>query len=205
MNKEMSHERSSAVVQSEALSDFTAMEELPTIPKPPELSALLRKGRDKYGLKQKDVAERIGITPTVVNRIEAGATKKPSERVLAAIAPYTGKGYSELLFIAGYSSSMDREIYYSMDGTEIPYLDIVKDIYKADCGLLEELRGIDGLSYDHIKILKNLIKVMKESENCDKIENDNTVWKRLFDSVVRFLSEQLDAIMGMVRPAMQTQ
>lgn len=196
------------MIQEEKLTAFSAMEELPTIPEPEKLCELLKEGREKYNLKQKDIAERLGTTPTVVNRIEAGTTTKPSERVLKGIAPYTGKGYSKLLFIAGYSRILDEEIYFNVKGEEIPYLEIVRDIYDADFELLETLKDIQLLSHNHISILKKLIFVMKLAKKTDI--NDGSVGKKesigmnLLHSTLSFLFDQLETIINLLTPASTT-
>lgn len=208
MNTEKSQGRSLQMIQGEKLTTFSAMEELPTISEPEKLCVLLKEGREKYNLKQKDIAERLGITPTVVNRIEAGTTTKPSERVLKGIAPYTGKGYSELLFIAGYSRIIDKEIFFNAEGEEIPYLEIVRDIYDADFELLETLKGLQSLSYNHINILKKLICVMKLAENTDInnsiVDKKENTGMKLFHSTLRFLFDQLETIINLLTPASTT-
>lgn len=203
MDTEKSQGESLQMTQEEKLTAFNAMEDLPTISEPEKLCELLKKGREKYNLKQKDIAERLGTSPTVVNRIEAGTTTKPSERVLKGIAPYTGKGYSELLFIAGYSRILDKEIFFNVRGEEIPYLEIVKDVYDADFELLEALKGIQSLNYNYINILKKLIYVMKLAENADinnSVEKKENIGMNLFHSTLDFLFNQLETLINLLTP-----
>lgn len=202
MINEKSQERSSQMIQEEKSTNFNAIEELPIIQETDKLSKLLKEGRQKYGLKQKDIAARLSITPTVVNRIEAGTTTKPSERVLKGIAPYIGKGYSELLFIAGYSRVMQQEVFLNAKGEEIPYLKIVNEIYSADFELLEALEGIQSISYSNINIIKKLIYITKLVENDDidtkNIKKKESVALKLFYSIINFLSSQLEALETLV-------
>lgn len=191
---------SSPTTEEIGLTDCNGVKELPMIAEsPPALRELLRDGREKRGLKQKDVAERIGVTPTIINRLEAGATIKPSQKVLKKIAPYAGVGYSKLLYICGYPNDMEREIFYRMDGEGIiDYTKIAGEIYYLNASLLETMDGIDKISYENAIILEKLIKTMKltaEIEKDSKIEKkQRDIWTRIFKSTMMFLLEQLTTL-----------
>ena len=45
----------------------------------------IREKREKAGISQKDLAEKVGVTPSAINQYENG-TKKPSTDILAKIA-----------------------------------------------------------------------------------------------------------------------
>ena len=163
----------------------------------PELKNLLHEGRKKRGLKQKDVAELIGVTPTVINRIETGTTLKPSKKILEQIQPYTGIGYSKLLFICGYPSDMEREVFYSMDGKrQINYTEISESIYHADADLLESMVGIEKISYKHARVLRKLIITMKRDAEIKehKETKSENLWSSLFNSLIDFLSNHLSKL-----------
>ena len=180
-------------------SDFGEIIVLPMTEPLPALDALLKSGRKKRGLKQKDIADKIQVTPTIINRIEAGVTKRPSKKVLQKIAAYTGMGYSQLLYICGYSSVMEHGVFYRMDSDEIiDYMKIVRAIYRVNASLLEEMDGIDTISYENTLILKDLIKTMKSAAEIEKSKVDEKtrsgIWIKFFKSVMKILREQLTTL-----------
>ncbi len=50
------------------------------------LPKLLIKLRDRVGWSQADLAEAIGVDPSLISRIETGATRRPQRRTLMKIA-----------------------------------------------------------------------------------------------------------------------
>lgn len=201
MTKPISDERSSKMIRVEHPTDFIELKEKTFRNSTSELGKLLKEGRQKYNLNQKELAEKTNISATIINRIESGATKKPSRKVLVAIAPYTGLGLSELLFHAGYSSDMDREEYYSMDGTKLPYLEIIKEIYSTDALLLEELKNINVLEHNDVDILIKMIRIMKIASTLKGKDNERTnIWIRIFKATKNFITEQLSVLTSMLHP-----
>ncbi len=201
MTKPISDERSSKMIQAEGPTDFIKAKEENFTSETSELGKLLKEGRQKYKLNQKELAEKINISATIINRIESGATKKPSRKVLMAIAPYTGLGLSELLFCAGYSSDMDREEYYSIDGKKIPHLEIIKEIYSTDVLLLEELKNINILEHDDVDILIKTIRIMKTASELNRKDDTRTnIWMQIFKATKKFIIEQISVLASILQP-----
>lgn len=160
----------------------------------PSIGMLLKQGRQRHGLTQTALANAAGMTSAEISRIEGDITKKPSRKVLKVISPYIGIPYTQLLFYAGYSGVIDEEIYYDKMNNEIPYMEIVDDIYKADPDLLEALQGIQQLPMDDIEIIKNLIDLMKKSANGSFEKDSLKPVKKLLEHTKLFLAGQLSGI-----------
>lgn len=72
---------------------------------------------------------------------------------------------------------MEHEVFYRMDSDEIiDYMKIVRAIYRVNASLLEEMDGIDTISYENTLILKDLIKTMKSAAEIEKAR-----WMRKHD------------------------
>ena len=68
-----------------------------------ELGELIRNARIKKGLKQKDLAEMMGCTPTIINRLKAGATKKTSIKIFSKLSIFLELDFFRLLKLGGYT------------------------------------------------------------------------------------------------------
>ncbi len=92
-----------------------------------KLSDYVKQTRIAKGLKQKDVAEFIGCTPTVINRMECGGTQRPSLKVLSKLSIILELDYFKLLELSGYTKKeLDLEtekLYHKVSGfNNFPYL-----------------------------------------------------------------------------------
>jgi transcriptional regulator with XRE-family HTH domain len=70
-----------------------------------EFGTLLRSLREEAGMKQKEVAERVGIDPSVLSRVESGQYPPPSRRIvqeLGAALNLSPEKSDRLLEIAGH-------------------------------------------------------------------------------------------------------
>lgn len=162
----------------------------------PELSILVKEGRQKNQLTQTELAQRTGVTTAEVSRIESGAIRKPSKKVLKALSPYIGISYSILLFYVGYNENMDELEYYDSRGSLIPYEDIISDIYSADADLLGLLKNVDTFtSLEDMKLLKILLLLMKKTH--EQSENDVTLTRtqQTFTATKNFLCVHLAGLL----------
>lgn len=160
----------------------------------PSIGEMIKSGRERNGLTQAMLSTISTIPSTEISRLEAGKTKKPSKKVLRLLSPYTGIAYSQLLFYTGHANILEKDIYYSINGTIIPHLDIVADIYKADPNLLQLLENIDKLSLEDIRILEGIIIMMKSSSTSNKHDTVSEFQKtiqNMFDTIRSFLKAQL--------------
>ena len=67
------------------------------------IGARIASARHLAGLKQRDLAERIGVSVNTLSRIEVGETKNPNARIIASIADALGCSTDYLL---GLSSDL---------------------------------------------------------------------------------------------------
>lgn len=165
----------------------------------PELSILVKEGRKKNQLTQTELAQQTGVTTAEVSRIESGAIRKPSKKVLKALSPYIGISYSILLFYVGYNENMDEAEYYDPRGNLIPFEDIINDIYSADADLLGLLKSIDTFtSFDDIKLLKTLLVLMKKTHEQSEDDAALTRVQEIFTATKAFLCVQLAGLLNIV-------
>ena len=68
------------------------------------LAQLLLDGRIAAGLMQTEAAQRIGVSPTYLGRLERGEYSNPSPRILAAAAEVYKLSQADLFAAAGYLS-----------------------------------------------------------------------------------------------------
>ncbi|MCI8471365.1 MAG: helix-turn-helix domain-containing protein [Clostridia bacterium] len=92
-----------------------------------ELGILIRNARISKGLKQKDVAELIGCTPTIINRLEAGATRKTSLKIFLKLSIILELNFFELLKLGGYTQEKldleTKKLYDKVSSfNDFPYL-----------------------------------------------------------------------------------
>lgn len=92
-----------------------------------ELGDFIRNARISKGLMQNDVAELIGCTPTIINRIECGGSTKPSLRVISKLSVILELDFFKLLELAGYNQErldLEYEKLYDKvsDFKNFPYL-----------------------------------------------------------------------------------
>ena len=69
--------------------------------------------RNERGYSQRDLAEKSGVSPAEISRVESGKRQKPSPTVLRALADTLVISYPYLLQLAGYMddpSSSDEDI-----------------------------------------------------------------------------------------------
>ena len=71
-----------------------------------DLGSYLIQVRNERGYSQRDLAEKSGVSPAEISRVESGKRLKPSPAVLRAIAETLVISYPYLMQLAGY---MDEE------------------------------------------------------------------------------------------------
>lgn len=174
-------------------------EDLLTLPEIKDVAELIKQARDRYHMSQAEFSCATGINPVAVSRLESRKTLKPSKKVLHALAPYMGISYTKLLMYAGYSGIYNEEIYLSKRGKVISHEKIVADIYRADPDFLEVLEDVCTLPLEDIKIVCQLIAMMKwDNENRNESHSMNSVAK-IFSSLKKFLSEQLSELVKLTK------
>ena len=67
-----------------------------------ELGSYLIQVRNERGYSQRDLAEKSGVSPAEISRVESGKRLKPSPSVLRAIADTLVISYPYLMQLAGY-------------------------------------------------------------------------------------------------------
>ncbi len=65
--------------------------------------------RTELGLSRNALAQKAGISHTEIHRIEIGERKEPSLKTLTTLAVALGISQEEMLRVAGYAPSEDRE------------------------------------------------------------------------------------------------
>ena len=74
-----------------------------------DLGSYLIQIRNERGYSQRDLAERCGVSPAEISRVESGKRQKPSPAVLRAIADTLVISYPYLMQLAGYMESPGDE------------------------------------------------------------------------------------------------
>ena len=74
-----------------------------------DLGSYLIQIRNERGYSQRDLAERCGVSPAEISRVESGKRQKPSPAVLRAIADTLVISYPYLMQLAGYMESAGDE------------------------------------------------------------------------------------------------
>ena len=102
------------------------------------LAQLLLEGRTAADLTQTEAAQKIGVTPTTLSRLEHGVYSHPSLRILVAAAEaykmpqadlFSAAGYlasSELPSLAGYLHATCKDLPESAIGEIVDFCDFVK-------------------------------------------------------------------------------
>ena len=67
-----------------------------------DLGSYLIQVRNERGYSQRDLAEKSGVSPAEISRVESGKRQKPSPAVLRAIADTLVISYPYLMQLAGY-------------------------------------------------------------------------------------------------------
>ena len=62
----------------------------------------LKNLREELDISQRELAEKAGVSPAEISRIETGSRKKVSPDIIKAISPYLDVSYESLLSSAGY-------------------------------------------------------------------------------------------------------
>lgn len=133
------------------------------LPELPPVGELLKEGRLKRELSQKELAELTGVKNFEISRIESGVTAKPSKETLLRLAPYIGLPYSELLLRCGYSGVDNKEVFYSPDGQVLDCNRVIAKLYYADFEIIQLLEGIDIYDPSDIVMLKDFLHILNTS------------------------------------------
>ena len=67
-----------------------------------QLTNLIKTGREKKKISQRELARRIGLSNTSLNDLEKGKVQKPDIEILVKIAEELDLSLREMLIIAGY-------------------------------------------------------------------------------------------------------
>src|SRR5579872_7238682 len=114
------------------------------------LAHLLLEGRIAAGLMQTTAAQRIGVSPTYLGRLERGEYSNPSPHILAAAAEeykisqadlFAAAGYltpSELPTLASYLHATCEELPDSAIGEMVHYCEYIQARYKDKHGKIGE-------------------------------------------------------------------
>ena len=160
----------------------------------PVLGDIIKEGRQRRKLTQTEFARKTDTTNADVSRAENYVTKKPSKDFLRKISPYVGYSYSQLLPIAGYSTTDREMIYYNTQMEKIDYLDVVEDIYRADADLLGEFDDLyEFATCEDTELLRLLLKSMRRISTCEKEFSDRQ--KEAFLDLKAFLLSYLPTML----------
>lgn len=169
------------------------------ITKCPEFGALVKEGRNNHNLTQAELAQKTNLTPAEISRIESGLVKKPSAKTVKALSPYVGVSYTKLLFYAGHSGISHMPVFFDYNMQEIPYIEIVSNVYHADAEILTLLKGFDCYaSYEDRKLLKLLLTVMQKvhASGSDEKGPGKRI-RKLFQATRTFLICQLSELLSL--------
>ena len=86
-----------------------------------DLGSYLIQVRNERGYSQRDLAEKSGVSPAEISRVESGRRQKPSPAVLRAIAETLVVSYPYLMQLAGY-----------MDGPEAESVPAPEDVFRDE-------------------------------------------------------------------------
>lgn len=67
-----------------------------------QLTNLIKTGREKKKISQRELARRIGLSNTSLNDLEKGKIQKPDIEILGKIAEELDLSLREILIVAGY-------------------------------------------------------------------------------------------------------
>ena len=69
----------------------------------------LKMKRIELGIKQKDLAKKVGITPQYLMNLESGKAKNPSIKVMKSISESLGCGVQELFFDEAAATANEKQ------------------------------------------------------------------------------------------------
>lgn len=187
---------SSSQAESAEKAFFLSLPEAPIYDEP--IGVLLKRGRLKRKYTQTQLAKITGIDNAEISRIEAGKTSKPKREILKKLCPYTGISYSEMLTRCGYNDTSPIQ-YFTDDGEEIDFMQIVKDLYSADIGLLQSLYHINRLCPEDIATIKNMIVLMRETSDIRSSINSKHPLSATLHATFSLITELLNSISGILK------
>lgn len=143
-----------------------------------ELGDLIRNARISKGLTQKDVAELIGCTPTIINRIECNGSTKPSLRIISKLSIILELNFFKLLEFAGYNQEkldLEYEKLYDKvsDFKKFPYL----------------LFLLDKLPNDNLETLNKLL-----AQTINFSDEDKDLVISLYDAIPKLSSKEKELL-----------
>lgn len=125
--------------------------------------------RDKKNLSQRDIAELSKVSNTEISRIESGERKKPSPKILKAIAPHLGTSYEGLMSKAGYieetieHNAYTEFVYKDENGNVVDITKQVKEMYEKDPSWTTmAYRVLNELPAQDIEVIKAVAKNLLE-------------------------------------------
>lgn len=120
---------------------------------PNNLGELIEMQRTKLGLKQKEVANMVGITNVSLCKVQTGE-RRLSKKKLKVLADVLQVSYMEVLECAGYDTEFEYECTRNRVAQESKSLILLLD------ELIEE--------HENIEILKEVIAILNKAKNKDK-------------------------------------
>lgn len=134
----------------------------------------LKKLRSESGLSQRELADKSGVSNAEISRLETGERKKPSPKVIKAIAPFLSLSYEELMVHAGYiervitHDSFDEHILEDVDGTFADTFRKAKRIAGRDEELISILdRAVDKSTEQDISTMKKILSSFSDDRLSD--------------------------------------
>ena len=103
-----------------------------------DLGAYLVQVRKDRGWSQRDLAERSGVSPAEICRVESGVRRKPSPAVLKAVADAMAVSYPYLMQLAGYIEETREEeqayeqVFRDDDGRVVDVVRGAKEMFETD-------------------------------------------------------------------------
>lgn len=132
-----------------------------------DLGSIIKKKREIYGLKQKELAKLVDITPSEISKIEHGERKKPNTKLLLKLKNKLNITNEELANIYG----KDFMVLFENDDSYSSKLDNVFSPIEVD-------KILSLNKFDLIK-LKEYINLLYDNDNMEQKEAISILVKSL--------------------------
>lgn len=103
-----------------------------------KFGATVRREREKLGLGLREMAKKIGVSPTYLSKVERDEFPPPAEDKVLAIAKIIGRDSDELLALAGKVSSELTEIIRQHPRAMASFLRSANDLTAEEMARLAE-------------------------------------------------------------------
>lgn len=95
------------------------------------LARLLIEGRERQGLKQRELAERSGVSRDEIGRIESGKIGLPGPEILKALSRVTGVPVADFVRAAGYPIETAAEAETMRQDSVVKHLRTILDRFEG--------------------------------------------------------------------------